>query len=317
MNCQKIYLINYKSKYLQTAQKIAIKPTNITLGDCVKELIEASYNIYSDLLKKGESTIVCGGQSPSYYCLAMMNFSIYNPDKVNIIILPHSKGGVKTDPSQIEKENNMYCQRLKEKNLLIRDNVTIIDGVHTGTGILALESALKYCFKNLKIKKMAINADYGISEIPVDQEVILPCEPNFSDTFPRLVQSYHPRDFDKKDLFITDFIGLDTNLIANMIIQVAKRYPDISVKDTDWYSLNHNPTPETLRNSEKNRRILDIQNRKKDGGTFKPIVLKNPKRYQCPICGTTTGTAAPENPYDTSLFSHNFDCPNRFKIPIE
>ena len=37
---------------------------------------------------------------------------------VNIIILPHSKGGVKTDPSQIEKENNMYCQRLKEKDLL-------------------------------------------------------------------------------------------------------------------------------------------------------------------------------------------------------
>ena len=58
-----------------------------TLGDCVKELIVASYSIYLNLLSKVNIhpiTIVCGGQSPSYYCLAMMNFKIFNPKLVNI-----------------------------------------------------------------------------------------------------------------------------------------------------------------------------------------------------------------------------------------
>ena len=50
---------------------------------------------------------------------------------------------------------------------------------------------------------------------------------------------------------------------------------------------------------------------------FKPIVLTNPKRYQCPICLQISGTAAPLNPNNISLFQHNFDCPNKFKIPQE
>lgn len=41
------------------------------------------------------------------------------------------------------------------------------------------------------------------------------------------------------------------------------------------------------------------------------------KIYSCPFCKRKTGTAAPENPTNTSLFSHIFDCPNKNKIPIE
>lgn len=320
-----VYLIDYQSKYLTNTQipkKIDFdigKPYVATIGDCVKELIEASHKIYSELLEQGPSTIICGGQSPSYYCLAMMNFPIYNPDIVNIVILPHSKGGVKTTKS-IDKlnENRMYCTRLIEKDLLIRDNITIIDGVHSGTGILALEDALKFCYPELKsVRKIAINSNMGIAEIPVDKEIILLCEPKFSDTFPRLIQSYHPRDFDKKELFITEFIGLDTNPIANMIIELAKIFPKVPVKETEWYILNHNPTDETNEYAQKNKMNLEIENRRKEGGYFKPIVLKNPKRYQCPSCKSITGTAAPQNPYDLSLFGHNYDCPNKFKIPKE
>ncbi len=56
--------------------------------------------------------------------------------------------------------------------------------------------------------------------------------------------------------------------------------------------------------------------------TFTPIVIINPngdKVYRCPICGSTSGTAAPENPRNTSLFFHNQNpiCPNSGAIPVE
>ena len=107
----------------------------------------------------------------------MMNFKIYNPDLVNIIILPHSKGGQKSE-DQV-KENTEYCERLKEKGIKLNRNVVIIDGVHSGTGILALESALKHCYQNIYVVKIAINAVSGIAKIPVNEEIILPCEPKF------------------------------------------------------------------------------------------------------------------------------------------
>jgi hypothetical protein len=55
-------------------------------------------------------------------------------------------------------------------------------------------------------------------------------------------------------------------------------------------------------------------------GTFVTEVLQNrngEKVYKCPICNTVSGTAAPNNPRDTSLFTHRFDCPNNGKIPTE
>ena len=54
--------------------------------------------------------------------------------------------------------------------------------------------------------------------------------------------------------------------------------------------------------------------------TFKVNVLYNKdgeKIYECPNCKVKTGTLAPQNPEDTSLFTHNFNCPNKGKIPIE
>jgi len=41
------------------------------------------------------------------------------------------------------------------------------------------------------------------------------------------------------------------------------------------------------------------------------------KIYRCPICGNKSGILAPENPRDLSLFHHNYDCPNKGKIPME
>jgi len=53
---------------------------------------------------------------------------------------------------------------------------------------------------------------------------------------------------------------------------------------------------------------------------FNVEVLNNAdgdKIYKCPHCEVKTGTVAPKYPTDTSLFSHNRDCPNKGKIPME
>jgi phage FluMu protein Com len=41
------------------------------------------------------------------------------------------------------------------------------------------------------------------------------------------------------------------------------------------------------------------------------------KIYKCPRCKNLSGTAAPINPADTSLFHHNPHCINKGRIPIE
>ena len=302
--------------------------THQTMGDCIKELIEASFSIYEQLLRegvrRGPITIVCGGQSPSYYCLAMMNFKIYNPDLVNIVILPHSKQGERAEDQLAE--NIAYCSQLRKKGIDLRQNIVIIDGVHSGTGILALESAIQHCFPGLKIKKIAINARRGVSEIPVDEEIILQCEPKFSDVFPRLVTRYYPRDFHDESKFVTEFIGLSDNPIAQMIIEIAQSYPEIRVEDTDWFKLNNEIT-DLVRSEREKEKIMELKraeviesqyNIEREehekiksalGQSYEPIVLTNPKRYQCPICKNISGTQL--------QLTHNFDCPNKYKTPKE
>ena len=247
----------------------------------------------------------------------MKNFKIYKPALVNIIILPHSKGGQKS-VDQV-KENEEYCERLKEKGIELNRNVVIIDGVHSGTGILALESALKHCYQNIHVVKIAINATTGVAKIPVDEEIILPCESKFSDVFPRLVESFHPRDFGNKEKFINNFINLESNPVAEMIVDIARGYPEFRVEDTEWFRLNNEVTPEIQKKKDEFHRQREIERQIEmgRGETFTPIVLTDPKRYTCPLCKKTSGTAAPLNPQNILLFPHTYTCPNKFKIPTE
>ena len=53
----------------------------------VKECVETSY-IHNSLLeientKQEPITLICGGQSPAYFCYAMMHLKVFNPEKVN------------------------------------------------------------------------------------------------------------------------------------------------------------------------------------------------------------------------------------------
>ena len=58
-----------------------------TFSFCVKQIIVFAYTFYAKLLQeandKNKITIACGGQSPAYYCLAMLQLKIYNPKLVN------------------------------------------------------------------------------------------------------------------------------------------------------------------------------------------------------------------------------------------
>ena len=116
-----------------------------TLGECVVELLDVSCDIYQYLLhvssQKGPLTLVCGGQSPAYYCLAIFNSDDYDSDRVDIVVLPHSKGGI---VEQADDSNRKYASLLKGHDIRLRKTVAILDGVHSGTGILALQSALQF-----------------------------------------------------------------------------------------------------------------------------------------------------------------------------
>jgi len=328
-----------KNKIGGTPQTIVFEKRDIykntielSIGFCVKELIEKSFDLYSSLLDEAKrtnspTTIVCGGQSPSYYCLAMMNFKIFDEHLVDIVILPHSKNGKVSSYKEQHNENILYCERLKEKNIKMNNYVVIIDGVHSGVGILALESALKHCYQNINVRKIAINYHKDVSQIPVDDTIVLYCEPLFSDSYPRLVNSYFPSDFDKGDKFNTNFINLDTNPLAQMIIDIAKNYPEIPVEDTEWYKLNKS-TEEQIELEEKivkREREIEIkkaqeeviEERKRNKETFTPIILENPKRYQCPDCKSKSGVGAVKDPEDYDMFTHNFFCNNNGKIPRE
>ncbi len=301
-----------------------------TLGDCVKELIEKSYQIYQDILSyQIPSTIVCGGQSPAYFCLVMKNFNCYDPQKVDIVILPHSMGGNKN--SNLHQDNINYGNRLKEKNVKLKSTVFIIDGVHSGVGILSLESALLHTFSNIKIYKIAINASDNVKQIKVDHEYIIYSEPKFSDTFPRIINSFYPRDFNDSQKFITDF-NIEDNQLAYSIINLSKQYPLIDIQYSEWFQSNNQITIQIKQLKHKHfielfGKIIKLQineNKKKNelikkniGGKFKTIILNNPKRYQCPCCKTITGTLAVKYPEDQSLFSHRYNCRNKYKIPVE
>jgi hypothetical protein len=308
--------INIDRKYIDADQ---------TDGDCIKELIEGAYVIYSSILSLPyETTIICGGQSPAYYCLAMMNFSIYNNKRANIIVLPHSKSGQITTYDKVYAENRQYCARLMEKGLKLENNVIIIDSIHSGVGILALESALKHCYPRIKISKYSINDDHHMT---VDRKYNFRCQAIFSDYFPRIVNSYPARNFDDSTNFITNFINLD-NPIAEMIIDIAKNYPYIKVEDTEWYQLNNIITTEI----EAARTKYKIQQEKQkqyqlekeesirveketalaSAKTFEPIITINKygsEVYECPICKLQTVTSEVRK----NNFAHVWNCPNQYR----
>jgi hypothetical protein len=269
----------YKITHLSTQENKEI-PSPKVINNCVKSLIELSYMMYKDLLddynvmNNNPITLISCGQSPAYCSLAMMNFQIYNPSKVNIVIMPFSSY---ISDDEINKEEIMsnYCKRLEENNVKLNKFVVIIDKIASGKGIKSLENTLKKCFKGIQIfKKISINefkvqlftslfisdndknkandsdvrakVEAKMIEENVEQYII-PCEQYFSNTFPRLIPEYKPSNFNNKIQFRNSYLLNPitseqtyytlNNQLADMIIDISKKYNG-NVEDiinNEWY----------------------------------------------------------------------------------
>lgn len=334
--------------HLTPSKIVGFDLQDLSISYCVEELIVFAYNYYKELLAKTSDanpddniTIICGGQSPAYYCLAMMNFDIYDPKRVNIIVLPHSMGGDKSVQAN-EKLHEKYCDVLKRKVGIenFYNNIVILDGVHSGAGVQALKAALYYCIKaKTTIHIHSINYSCDVAEIYVDKGFALKAEPRFSDTFPRLIMSYKASDFGSERKFIPMLLIGSTNKIAQCIIDVAKKYPKTDVRDTEWFKLNilepiHKPLSyssflcgiKNFMSSTRTRHYSGFETLFKSSDTspkkdcFKPIILikgeppNTYKVYQCPKCGIVCGTWAVSHPND---FFHKDQCEIKNKKPDE
>ena len=218
--------------------KVPFDLYNQTLGTCIKELVETSYNIYKFVLNeskiRGPVSLVCGGQSPAYFALSMINLQIYNSDAVEVIVLPHSKNGSKGD---CYAENREYNKRLISWKINVRKTVYILDTVHTGIGINSLESALYYSFPHSIIKKIALNHPDSPPMMPVVRSFKAYCVPRLSDSFPRIVSLCPPSKFSSEEI-TNGFINLKNNPYAEMIVDVSYNYSMLPIEDTEWFKLN-------------------------------------------------------------------------------
>ncbi len=228
-----------------------------SIAGCVKELIQFSYFFYNSLLKSSQSktpptqiSIVCGGQSPAYYALSMMNLPIYNPELVNVVIIPHSTGGgERLRSEQTDAHNMRYCERLREKGVRIYPYVFILDLVESGRGVLSLKRAIQRCFE-LDIRKMkiyAIKADQNKApRIGASNGLVRTydqyCFAFFRQMFRRIVPTYKPEQFNRQNLPIPNLDEVYAeNPLARMIRDCSRVYPYVPIEETPWYRLNTEP----------------------------------------------------------------------------
>ena len=192
------------------------------LGSLVEELIEVSKAIYTFLLAEALITepisLVCGGQSPAYFALAMIHLSIYNPLLVDIVVLPHSKGGRK---GNVFNDIKAYLLQLKESNITLRNAVYILDTVHSGVGISSLEKMLMLSSPNSKFRMLSLNHPSSPPDIPVFKAFKAFCVSHVSDNFPRIVQHYLPSEFHKTPM-LPYLINLENNMYADFIKERAQ-----------------------------------------------------------------------------------------------
>ncbi len=228
-----------------------------SISGCVKELIQFSYFFYNSLLKSSQLktpptqiSIVCGGQSPAYYALSMMNLPIYNPELVNVVIIPHSTGGgERLRSEQTDAHNMKYCERLREKGVIIHPYVFILDLVESGRGVLSLKRAIQKCYEldMRKIKIYAIKADQNKAPRIGSSNGLVKtydqyCFAFFRQMFRRIVPTYKPEQFNRKILPLPNLDEVYAeNPLARMIRDCSRVYPYVPIEETPWYRLNREP----------------------------------------------------------------------------
>jgi hypothetical protein len=130
------------------------------------------------------------------------------------------------------------------------------------------------------------------------------------------------KDIYNDDLTTTDIINLMINFSSNLF-HLTPNIINYSCDNSTMRCGKAIISP-TRHDSELTKIRLDFDvtptSLVKPSETFIVEVLHNnygEKIYECPICKSKSGSHAPKNPTNTSLFSHKFNCPNKNKIPIE
>jgi hypothetical protein len=101
-------------------------------------------------------TLVAPGQSPAYISLAMLNLKIYDPSKVNIVILPMSSLTFDVeDPYKIQDWFVPYLTMMVERDVAqqIRPQIAIMDDVESGASLNAIRVFLDFVVKPWGIAK--------------------------------------------------------------------------------------------------------------------------------------------------------------------
>jgi hypothetical protein len=189
-----------------------------------------------------------------------------------------------------------------------------------------------------------ITIQYAISKIPIKLSSVTACDRD------KKGACDHEYTMDILDIFIKNpeikciLCGIGLMHITEIKLRLKMMYADINVIIVNTASMNQIEKTRRTNTSLQNFKLTHLLSIEpsydlpgspeeaaaisvetpvtpvKAESTFKVLIRHNSdgnKIYECPICGVVSGTAAPKNPSDFSLFSHRFGCPNKNKIPIE
>lgn len=192
----------------------------LTLEKVADEVVKSAGEIYDFLLflataKRCSISLVCAGQSPAYFALAMLNLKLYRPEIVEIVVLPYSKKGA---AGNISKESDIYKLRLDEVGVYLRAHVIILDYILSGVGILSLKKTLENCYPDSSIGLISINQTGCTHSIPVYKQFTTSCMSFLLYRQERIVQHYLPSSFLEEKIQV-GFINLETDELAALVLE--------------------------------------------------------------------------------------------------
>ncbi len=136
-----------------------------------------------------------------------------------------------------------------------------------------------------------------------------------------------PINADPKEPFDAEQIQINSEILVSIPHLTPDYFVLCTVMDLLTIELPYDSNnPSSIQTNRPTSRITStpttttITSRPTTIETFIVEVLynsSNEKIYKCPTCGVITGTSAPKDPKNTSLFGHYFNCPNKGKIPKE
>jgi hypothetical protein len=196
----------------------------ITLENVADEIVRSAVEIYRFLLllaesKKQSISLVCAGQSPAYFALAIVNLKLYQPEVVEIVVLPYSKKG---SVGNINKESDLYKLRLDEAGVYLRSRVVIFDYILSGVGILSLKKTLEICYPESVFGLISINQAGCTHSIPVYKQFTTSCISFLLYKQERIVQNYTPLHFLEEKMQV-GFINLENDTLATLVLSVANK----------------------------------------------------------------------------------------------